>query len=407
MNEIDTVEMRTFESLEQNLRVERMREREEGPSFVQSFITNTTAPKSLDELFEIVKTNEDCPSMDHILYMDRGERTGWTVPRWAKKGDVVFFMHSKTSNSHLTAIRTELERRADEFEWDDWCWLRFWINHELDVHKLYGGKVFAIGRVIGKPYKENDDFVNKHWGSNIYADIDDIQLLREPIDISEFNEFIHVSRQSAITPVFGKEYERLIGLIASKNRVPKRFQGLKCDPMPLSRINDRNWFDVMQRHRRSFFLEQQFRTYCVDRFLKMFGDRRTFYAECACRKVGHSTTFVDNLVLYKCKWLPVEVKLDINLENDLEGQLRQYMDVDDMVVKGREKDRTLTPSELWSDRVMVVDTEGLYLYYEDELRYLLLWEEMNSVEAMYSALRWRLSQVCDWQDARYTSNDKK
>ena len=385
-----------FEVHEMRLREERHRKREEGPRFVQSFITNATAPKTLDELYEITRVDGYCPSMDAILYMWRGEPIGWTVPGWAKVGDVVFFMHSKTSNSLLTAMRSELALRENEFGPEDLNWLRFWINHELDVHKLYGGKIYAIGRVAGKPYKDSGNHSHQHWGSCIYADIDDVQMLTNPIDISEFNGFIHVSRQNAITPVFGEKHERLMGLIAAKNRIPKRFKGLNCDPMPLSRINERNWLDVLRRHRRSFFLEQQFRTYCVDHFLRAFGEKRTFYAEGRCRKAGHPDTFVDNLVLYRGRWLPVEVKLDIALTHNLEAQLEQYMDVDDVVVKKRQDQVVFERDELWLDRVMVVDTEGLYLYYGSVLRYLLLWDEVNSIETMLSALRWRLESVCDW-----------
>ena len=385
-----------FRAYEADLRAERHRERDEGPKYVQSFITNVVAPNTLDELYEITVTNEYIPSMDVVLYMYRGDPVGWTVPRWAKIGDIVFFMHSKTSNSHLTAIRSELNRRASEFGEEEWHRLKFWVNHELDVHRMYGGRVFAIGRVAGKPYKETDGFVHKHWASTIYADIDDIQILKEPVHISEFNDFIYVSRQNAITPVFGKEYEQLMSLIASRNRVPGRFLGLKCDPMPLSRITDRNWFSIMQKHHRSFFLEQQFRTYCVDRFLRVFGDRRTFYAEGRCRKAGCADTFVDNLVMRGSRWLPVEVKLDITLVTDLESQLQQYMNVDKVVVKRGQESRMLAPESIWNDRVMVVDTEGLYLYHDDELRYLLLWDRMETENEMLETLNRTLSCICEW-----------
>ena len=379
---------------EERMRMVRGAKRARRPEYVQSFITNTTAPKSLDELYALTRSDDWCPSMDSLLYMERGEPTGWTVPRWAKIGDVVFFMHSKTSNSHLTAIRTELEHRAAEFSGGDFRWLKFWVNHELDVYRLYGGKIFAVGRVIGNPFRDEDEPSEfSHWGSRVYADIDDVQILKQPVDISEFNDFIHVSRQSAITPVFGKEYEQLMGLVCAKNRIPKRFKGLKCDPMPLSRIDDDNWFDVMQRYRRSFFLEQQFRTYCVDYLLKAFSDRKTLHAESRCRKAGHADTFVDNLVMYRSRWLPVEVKLDIDLEKNLEEQLLQYMGVDDVVVEG---EKAIPPDDLWSDRVLVVDTEGVYLYYGGELRYLLLWDDAKTLEKALGMLHGRLGIVCGW-----------
>lgn len=50
------------------------------------------------------------------------------------------------------------------------------------------------------------DTENLHWKSNIYAPIDDIFLLENPIDISEFNIEIDVSRQNSITSVLDEKF---------------------------------------------------------------------------------------------------------------------------------------------------------------------------------------------------------
>lgn len=42
------------------------------------------------------------------------------------------------------------------------------------IHEIYGGKIFAIGKISGNPAYEKMDNENLHWRSNIYAPIDDI-----------------------------------------------------------------------------------------------------------------------------------------------------------------------------------------------------------------------------------------
>ena len=347
----------------------------------------------MDELYGTVIEAGDCLLMDKLLYMYKGDRVDWTVPSWAKTGDIVFFMHSKTSNSHLTAIRTEFEQRAGSYSDADRLWLKYWINHALDVHRQYGGKIFAIGRVAGKPRRETFHEY-EHWASTIYADIDDIFILSDPVDISEFNDVIYVSRQGAITGVFGEQYYELMSRIEAKNSIPKMYRNLNADPLPFSKIDESNWFDVVQRYRCSFFLEKQFRSYCVNYFLKEFGDQKTFYSEARCMKRGKADTFVDNLVKFKGKWLPVEVKLNITLEHNLSGQILQYLNVDSIYV---EKERALKRNEIWLDRIMVVDTEGIYIFKDATLKKLLAWQDMGSCEELINALNLKL---CGWYSWR-------
>ena len=357
-----------------------------------------TAPKTLEELEETVldfDSGADCLLPDKILYMDKGETECWTSPRWAKIGDVVFFMFAGSAKSHLTRIRKEFEGRAHKYDEYDRAWLRFWINHGLGLHRFYGGKIFAIGRVTGSPERyDNNEY--QHWSSHIYAEIDDIFILDNPVDISEFNDFIMVSRQSAITGVFGKEYERLMEIITSKNKIPKIYRDLVADPLPLSKINETNWFDIMKKYRCSFFLEQQFRTYGVDYFLREFGDQRKFFKEVRCKKQGHADAIVDNLVYYRGRWLPVEVKLSVATEYDLDHQLGKYMFVDRMVAKDSRGDRVFESDVLWNDRVLVVDTNSIYLYFDDELHDICQWDDATNKRQLLDRVNDTLGKIITW-----------
>ena len=356
---------------------------------IQSFVANMTAPFDLDELYYTTIECGSCLLPDLILYMDY-DYTEWTSPRWAKIGDVVFFMLAGSSRTRLTAIRTEFNKRQYEYDEYERNWLRFWINHGLALHKFYGGKIFALGRITGSPFVQKADPDDKqHWKSNIYAAINEIHILDNPISIDEFRDFITISRQSSITGVFGKEYDQLMDLIASKNKIPKSYRGLTASSEPLSKVTEETWFNVLKEHRSSFFLEQQFRTYAVDYFLKEFGDRKTFYKEACCHKAGKASTFVDNLVFYKGKWLPVEVKLNISIEQDLETQLEQYIGVDYITVDNGAK--RLDPDRLWSDRILVVDTENIYLYIDHMLHELIAWSDIKTKKKLLSALEEKMS----------------
>lgn len=87
-------------------------------------------------------------------------------------------------------------------------------------------------------------------GAVIYAPIDDIFLLENLIDISEFSAEIKVSRQSSITPVFGEKFDFLKKLVVKKNGiVEKYFIDSVAEPMPLHRLNDDNWLNIVNCHR--------------------------------------------------------------------------------------------------------------------------------------------------------------
>ena len=131
-------------------------------------------------------------------------------------------MHGKEANKKFTAMRTKLQ--ADSSAYPDYDELMKWIDHGLQLHKQYGGRIFAIGMVTGIPVYDEpvDDLL--HWSTRLYAEISQVFVLPCPVHISEFNSFIRVSRVGATTGVFGKEYGKLKELIGRKNPLPDYFQ---------------------------------------------------------------------------------------------------------------------------------------------------------------------------------------
>ena len=236
--------------------------------------------------------------------------TCWTSPRWAKRGDIVLFMHAKYAKSSLTKIRTEVRSKYSltpmaAVEIEDA------IAAQLAFHKQYGGKIYAIGRINGKPFVEDVDPL-LHSKSRVFCDIDQLFLLERPIDISEFNEFIKISRMSGITPVFGSAYDKLKQMISEMNKVPQYFEYSYSTPFPHMLVNRENWMKLGLEYRNSFTLEIQFRQCYVDYLLKEIGDQKTIYMECPCYKGSDPITYVDNVIRINNKLLPVEVKLTLN-----------------------------------------------------------------------------------------------
>ncbi|MBQ8953926.1 MAG: hypothetical protein IJ048_07395 [Clostridia bacterium] len=333
-------------------------------NYVQSFISNIAFPTSLDELSNI----SACFNIEMLLGVipeghnpEMGLReTEWTAPKWCKRGDIVFFMHSKTANTKISHLKTELERHRGEYSDDEYWYLLGCLFRAKALWNEYGGKIFAVARVSNTAFYDNE-FNNSdyHWGSKIFAPMDSIFVLEKPIDISKFNDHIMVSRQSSITPVFGKEFEYLKQLILRNNkRVEQYLIEASAEPLPLSRLTKENWLEVTNRHRRSFFLEIQFRTFYVNRLLAVLGDTTRIYRECVCIKTNEPNCFVDNVILLDGKYLPVEVKLSVSSEKDIIGQVSKYCALDDLLI---EKKRSVV-KKTWPDVALVIDTDSAYLY---------------------------------------------
>ena len=321
--------------------------------FVQSFICNFTFDSCLEELIETVK--EDHFLAEEILGHTDNE---WTIPKWAKKDDIVLFMFAKTANQRITRLRTYYNNNKNLYSKNEQKMIEYGINHGLELYKKYGGKIIAIGKVAGTPFYDEAYNDNQHWKGRISAAISNVHPLENPIDISEFNNFILVSRQSSITGVFGNDFDRLKEIIVSKNKCPHYFLESVSTPLPLREINENNWLNLSNLYRRQFFLEKQFRTFYVDYFLKQLSDDKKIYMECRCRKNNCTDTFVDNVIKYHDRYLCIEVKLNKDEEKNIIGQLEQYCNCDAIDLKQKiNKD-----IRFYNYSVLLIDTLSLYVY---------------------------------------------
>ena len=330
---------------------------------VQAVIMNISFPKYLDEVLDIQKKHgyfdleyiinlsNDCDSSDY-----------WTMPKWFKTDDVVFFMHSKNSKTTISRLKNQLKRESENYEINDIQLISEALERGYDLYSQYGGKIFALGRAIDQPVygvMYEPDYT-PHWKHRIYANISDYYCLKYPIDLSEFNTFIKLSCGGAITPVFGKEFNSLKSLIQKKNTIPYYLEDSVAMPIPLARINEDNWIEVTSKYRRSFRYEIQFRTFYVDYLLRFLGDQKTFFVECPCKKRGGHISYVDNVIIINEAYLPVEVKLNAGAEENLISQLKKYCDLDTLTLN--KTGRYAPSNKLFRDGVLLIDTNAVYWY---------------------------------------------
>ena len=342
---------------------------------IQSFIVNVGVPKTLEHLFFHVY-EYDGYVIDYLLDDDFDS---WTAPNWAKPDDVVFFMHVKTGRQQLKSLAKQLRANRDSYSQEEYDDAMSFLQRGLDIHSKYGGKILATARVTGTPYyyeDEDDSESRLYWKSRIYADMEELYLLENPVDISEFRGFLQIRPQATITEVCGSRFDMLRDLIIARgNNIPDYLREALAVPIPLADINADNWLELCYDYRRRFTLESQFREFYVDNFLRVLSDDGQLFSECRVKKANHKPSFADNVIMLAGVYIPVEVKLNVNSEAGLMEQLGRYCNADGVFSGHGSK---IAFSGVYSNNVLVIDTEGVYLY-DDERKDLLLIRELSAV----------------------------
>ncbi len=351
--------------------------------YIQSFIANYSVSKTLDEALDQWERFGTADSIEelHREYYESDLRCIWSVPRWAKIDDLVLLMETVSSQQHINRMTKELYDYGHEiYSLRDYKSLIKSLVHSQEYYDEVGGCIFGIARIAGNPQNDvNDEEYERHWRSNIYSQFKDLFILDRCIPFERFKGFIEISKQSTITPVFGEEFKTLKQIILEYNKeVPNWFVECEADPIPLSKINMDNFMDVSGRYRRSFFLESQFRTYYVNYLLRVLSDIKTIYRECECVKKNNSNKKhprIDNIIQYNGKYLGVEVKLNVNIEPDLIGQLNKYYNADEIKITDN---KVINKKEIHNG-ILVIDTEHIYYFDGTELNNILSLDMIKSL----------------------------
>ena len=324
--------------------------------YVNAHVNNISFPKTIEQLEAFIYEN-GCYNVEDILNEADGGYTIWTVPRSSVVGDIVLYFHAKTAIQWIRKLETAT-KTLEKSEHDK-SLLQEWLQRARELYSLYGGKIFAIGRISSRPEKEDALDFQEHWSGRIYANVEEIYILEKPIDISEFNSFVLVSRQSAITPLPSKEFEKLKHIIISNNpNMPEYFVDSKIGDYNLSKINQNNFLEITNHYRQRFPLEISFRSYYVDYFLKVLSGKKV-YRECQCYTPQTPLARVDNVFEFNSKKILLEVKLNIALESDLVSQLNQYINAD-YIYLSSESNSVITDFE--KQYMFVIDVYSVYKY---------------------------------------------
>jgi len=344
-------------------------------TFVQAHINSISFPTDIEGL-EVFIYEHGHFNIEDILWGDGGF---WTVPRNCKIGDLVLWFHAKTAISKITALITKVKALDDDLEHNKNLLLE-WLEHARQLYKKYGGKIFAVGRITSSPeYYDDVNFNAYHFHGRTYADIGDIVVLDEPVDISEFNSFIAVSRHSAITPLPSNEFNKLRKIILKKNgNLPEYFLRCKIGDFKLSNVNFKNFLKITKDYRRRFLYEIDFRSYYVNYILRGIS-KKSFYLECVCHSEGKPHCFVDNVFKLNSKYYLLEVKLNINIERNLPAQLEQYINADYIYL---EKSEPKPVCDFEKDFMYVIDTDAFYIYYSKNkvLKKLINLDEVKEID---------------------------
>jgi len=335
---------------------------------VQSMILNLSFPKSLEEILEIQQSGTGFDVDVLLAYVNgQGVEYSWSVAKWIKPDDIIFFMLSKRSAQTVARLRNELKKEPYRFSPAEHSQIVEVLNRGGELCELFSGKIFLVAKVSETPiYVDPSELdYNPHWKSRIYAYIQNAVVLNSPIKLEEFNSFIKLSCGGSITPVYGQEFEHLKDVISAKNDIPDYLKESVAMPIPLAKMNKENWLEISNKYRHSFLYESQFRAFYVDYFLQAIGDRKTIFRECPCKKQGQKTSFVDNVIQFSGKYLPVEVKLLVETEENIIEQVHKYCYLD-MLCLDKKENRIAENDKTYRSKVLVIDTKTIYIYEDDK-----------------------------------------
>lgn len=330
----------------------------------RAFITALNFPSSFEELYYNHYREGARLDIEMLLFprFRENEPVEWTAPKWAKPGDICMFYFAKTADRKLRDVQEELLARRRTLNWSTEQGLKVLLMRGWHYFDNYAGTIFAIGQVVSKPYHHSEAGDLNHWKSPIYAEIDRVATLENPLHVSNFRDVVSLTRGGAITPVFGREFDVVRDRIVAKNQVPSFFTDCSAKPLPLREITSTNWMSISGKYRRSFILEQEFRACYVDYLLQGISDDGKLYRECRTKKTVRGKNkigFVDNVIMFDGRYLPVEVKLNIDAEKDLPSQCEQYCHVSNLLLTD---DVSVPRRKTYCENVLVIDTDRIYLY---------------------------------------------
>lgn len=323
----------------------------------------------------VIYGGEDGRNNLDVLLED--EIVNWSVPRWSHEGDIILFLYSKKSINKINMIAktVKLEQQYHQLTGTYSSSYDRRIERDRQLYKKYGGAIVGFGRLAEDP---GVDFYN--YKKQTGATITDIHILEEPLPVSKFTSFLRIN-QGGITPVWGEWYERIKQMIIETNDdLPQYFLESSSMSDEEANINEKTWIKENIKRNFNYIKEEEFRTFYCDYLLKELSDDGILYTECACYKEGmRYPSYADYVISIGDKWLPVEVKIDISIEQNLDYQVSKYCELTDLLLDPKAGEYAVN-EDLIQTRVLIVDERRIQIYKDETgLRYdVIKLEEIKS-----------------------------
>jgi hypothetical protein len=293
------------------------------PRHVQACITAVGFPATLTEVADMVRDNAyvlgAVTDIDCLLRFRPAHGTSWTAPRWMTAGDLLFFYHTRSGEENAARLRRQIRggvwagRRVVEA-----------VERANSQAAQYGGAIFACAEVSGRPIHARDEDGTQHFRSTIFAPLGAVHVFDAPLPSTEFKQAVTLSTGGTLTPVHGAALTELKGMLAARNRLPAFFQHAVPGGVGFRDITRENWPTISTRPDQVFLDESQLRAYLLDYLLAEVKDpRKPMMEECECFRDGAPTGVADYFVQVHGRWVPVEAKLNVGAERDLQGQVRK------------------------------------------------------------------------------------
>lgn len=304
----------------------------------RAWISNIAFPTSVEELLHVLKEGEGLYDTEVILRARTNVE--WTAPTWARRGDIVFFMHSVSAINKIRKVRKEVIEHADERSAEENELLREGLERALELYRMYGGKLIGAAQLGTDPRRGFTESF-RHWKGRNYAAIIDTTAFSHPLDRKCFTDQIQICRTGGVTPIFEAGFNLLIEQLSEKNTLPAYLTDANV-------IRDDAGSAVFDN-------EEQFRTVRVEQMLRKISP--VVYRECRCGKSGVADSFADNVILIEGRFLPVEVKI-VEQSEAIVDQLWKYCNNDSIEVGNQ----TIDPERVWRSYALLVDPWNVSIY---------------------------------------------
>ena len=332
---------------------------------VEAFVTAVGFPQDLQNLDHMVQKNiehgERLPRVLDIDLIIEGSRTrlNWSVPPWAQPGDIAVFYCTVRSRASASRLRRDIDIAEIESEGSDESEIeelrqayREILDHAVDRAALFAGRFVAVGRVASWPY----DGAGAHFRDRLFADIDDVVVLSEPVLASEIRDVFQVRRAATISRMNAEAFGAFKRVADPQLPRWARAAKIGLDAHPKA-----NWRDLVSNSEYRPRTEDEFREFVVTPLLEeLSGSADGILVECRTMRRGKWTGYVDNLVRIADDWIPIECKLRIPSEKAMLRQAKRYIGCSKAIgtlgfLRGSEI-RLSRSATCW-----ILDASGLYL----------------------------------------------